>query len=246
MINRFYQDVICILTNEGKNLFAKQSNGIKFSKVGAVLFSDKNNSIKSAYEIGKNDGHFALKNITLQQLKNYTTIIYRNISYTLEGDIYIPDDYDLYNKALNDYNNLLPIQIAYGTNQNKEKYISYDFVLSTDLLTINRVADMNFDGLALVGLPFKQLSQESNIPIIEPQNLCLFAMFYFPKDTEKLQILHNQPKNVALNVEMQVDMGDPIQLEDLEFITNKGLEAKRPKRFLFGIHLTNDGLHNKG
>lgn len=84
MINRFYQDVICILTNEGKNLFAKQSNGIKFSKVGAVLFSDKNNSIKSAYEIGKNDGHFALKNITLEQLKNYTTVIYRNISYTLE------------------------------------------------------------------------------------------------------------------------------------------------------------------
>lgn len=246
MISRFYQDVICILTNEGKNLFTKQSNGIKFSKVGAVLFSDKNKSIKSAYEIGKDNGNYALKNLTLEQLKNYTTLIYRNISYSLEGDVYIPEDFDLYNEALDNYNNLLPIQLAYGTNKDNEKYISYDFVLSTNLLTINRVSDMNFDGLALVGLPYKQLAQEDKIPIIESQELCLFALIYFPKDTEKLQILHNQAKDVAFNVEMQIDMGDPIQIDKLEFITNKGLQPKRPERFLFGIHLTNDGLHNKG
>ena len=66
----FYKDVVCVITNEGKSLFVKQSNGIKFAKVGAVLFSDKNKSIKNAYELD-GDKHLLLKNISLKQLKNY-------------------------------------------------------------------------------------------------------------------------------------------------------------------------------
>ena len=57
----FYKDVVCVITNEGKSLFVKQANGIKFSKVGAVLFSDKNKSIKNAYDLD-GEKHLLLKN----------------------------------------------------------------------------------------------------------------------------------------------------------------------------------------
>jgi len=254
--NVFYKDVVCVITNEGKSLFVKQSNGIKFAKVGAVLFSDKNKSIKNAFDLDT-DEHLLLKNISLRQLQNYTTLIYRNISYTQEGNVYLPDSVHDYNNALSNPNNLLPIQIAYG---NKEeiideeteetqirKYMSYDLTLRTNSLSINRTTDMNFDGFAIVGLPYKPLDIEQNLPILQPQNYAVFAIVYFPKDNEKLQVLYNQPSVVAMNFEMHVWMDyTPLQLTKLKYITNKDLEPKNPKRFLYGIHLTNDGKHNKG
>ena len=54
----FYNDVKCIITNEGKSLFAKQSNGFKFAKVGAVLFSDIKGTIKDAYVKGGDEQRF--------------------------------------------------------------------------------------------------------------------------------------------------------------------------------------------
>ena len=43
--NKFYKDNVCIIPSEGRSLFVKQGSGIKFAKVGAVLFSDIKNSI---------------------------------------------------------------------------------------------------------------------------------------------------------------------------------------------------------
>jgi hypothetical protein len=250
----FYKDVVCVITNEGKSLFVKQSNGIKFAKVGAVLFSDKNKSIKNAYVLD-GDKHLLLKNISLKQLKNYTTLVYKNITYTQEGNVFIPENMTDYNNALSNPENLLPIQLAYGKkeigiDEDEEpiyqKFMSYDLVLKTNTLSVQRTSDMNFDGFAILGLPFKPLDIEQNLPIIVDQDYCTLALVYFPKDTEKLQVLYNQPSTVAMNYEIHVMMDNPILLDGLSYTTTKGLEPKNPKRFLYGIHLTNDGLHNKG
>ena len=68
----FYKSVECIVTNEGKNLFAKQANGVKFSKVGAVLFSDLRGTIKDAYNRGLTTNNSFLKKSTLLQLRGIT------------------------------------------------------------------------------------------------------------------------------------------------------------------------------
>lgn len=251
----FYNDVKCIITNEGKSLFAKQSNGVKFAKVGAVLFSDIRGTIKDAHDRG-GDEQRILKNLTLKQLKNYTTLIFSTISYTMEGSIYVPNDYSSYNKALEDANNLIPIQIAYGNKEDISvddeglqettytKYMSYDLLLKTNSLPINRVSDMNFDGFAILGLPFKSLSSDTYTKINIEQDFATIAIVYFPN--EKLQVLKNQSKNVAMNVEMHVFLDEPFNLKNLEYINDEGLEPKNPIRFINGLHLTNDGLHNRG
>ena len=254
----FYKSVECIVTNEGKNLFAKQANGVKFSKVGAVLFSDLRGTIKDAYIRSQTTNYSMLKNLTLKQLKNYTTLIYKNISYTMEGSVFIPDDTNEYSNALNNPNNLIPIQLAYGNRPNVvededgfeettyTKYMSYDLVLQTNLLSITKakMSDMNFDGYAILGLPFKTLSPEHSLKIIQPQDYAIIAIVYFPEN--KLQILHNQSSNVAMNVEMHVYMDEPINLTGLKYVNGKGLAPKNPIRFINGLHLTNDGLHDKG
>lgn len=251
----FYNDVKCIITNEGKSLFAKQSNGVKFAKVGAVLFSDVKGTIKDAYDKGGDEQRF-LKNLSLKQLKNYTTLIFSTVSYTMEGSIYVPNDYSAYNKALEDANNLIPIQIAYGNNENINvddeglqeitytKYMSYDLLLKTNSLPINSLSDMNFDGFAILGLPFKSLSSDTSTNINIEQDFATIAIVYFPN--EKLQVLKNQSKNVAMNVEMHVFLDEPYNLSGLGYIDNKGLVPKNTMRFINGLHLTNDGLHNRG
>ena len=174
----------------------------------------------------------------------------------MEGSIYVPNDYSAYNKALEDANNLIPIQIAYGNNENINvdneglqettytKYMSYDLLLKTNSLPINSLSDMNFDGFAILGLPFKSLSSDTSTNINIEQDFATIAIVYFPN--EKLQILKNQSKNVAMNVEMHVFLDEPYNLSGLGYIDNKGLVPKNTMRFINGLHLTNDGLHNRG
>lgn len=253
--NVFYKNVKLIITNEGKNLFVKQSNGIKFASVGAVLFSDKNKAIKNAYENSKDNDFSILRNITLEQLKKYTTLIYNKIPYNYEGSIFIPTDYNLYNSALDNLNNLLPLQISYNnikdTNEFeeifvKDKTLSYNLILQPSTLNISHLSDMSFDGLAILGRPFKPIITESNLPIIQKQELSVLALVYFPDENEKIQILMNQPNNVAFNINMEFKTDKPIHLDGLKFLTFERLEHKNPKKFLFGLHLANDGLNNKG
>ena len=49
-----------------------------------------------------------------------------------------------------------------------------------------------------------------------------------------------------MNVEMHVFLDKPYNLSSLGYIDNKGLVPKNTMRFINGLHLTNDGLHNRG
>ena len=74
-----YFDEECVFTDEGKAGVVKQNNGYKFSIVGAVLFSDKDNWVYGRY-LRKNllTRENYLHTITWEQLKKNTQIIYYN------------------------------------------------------------------------------------------------------------------------------------------------------------------------
>ena len=131
----FYRNVNCYFTNEGRTTFAKQNNGIKFSKLGAVVFSDKNNALINAI---KAENYIAINNITLKQLNDYTQLIFGNIKYEYNGDnTYTPSKTDDVNKSINTAQNYLQVEISYE-RKSEEDYISYDFTLKTDTLNIEK------------------------------------------------------------------------------------------------------------
>lgn len=247
----YYKNNVCIIPAEGRTLIAKQANGIKFAAVGAVLFSDVKNSIKSAYMSG-GEKQTILNNITLEQLQNYTTLVFKQVPYKMEGGLITPTNFDWYKNALESSSNLFPVQLAYGTETKQiegqdvtKKFLSYDFVLDPASVNIERIGDLNFDGFAILGLPYKPIASEVFSYIAKPQKFSILAFVYFPQDDQKFQILYTQPKNVAMNYEIHFYV-EPHELKGLSYITNKGLEPKNPQRFLFGLHKTNDGKHNRG
>ena len=248
----FYKNVKCVFTNEGKSIFAQQPEGIKFSKVGAILFSDTYKAIQNEYVTDNNLK--ILENFELRHMEKYTTLIYQNVNYTFNGSVYTPDNVDEYNNAYTDVDKLLPIQIAYGNdeilNEDEEitfdKYISYDLILKYNSLSINTTSNMNFDGFIIVGIPHKTTVEDTNKGLYKDQKFASLAIFYFPGENEKLEIVHTQSPYVAMNIELHVHMNDPIKLEDLKYVNYEEIELKKPLRFINGLHMVNDGLHDRG
>lgn len=243
----FYRNVNCYFTNEGRTTFAKQDNGIKFSKLGAVIFSDKNRSLITAI---KNDNIAAINNISLKQLNTYTQLIFRNVKYEYSNNTYTPVNTSDVDKAINDCINYLGVEISYD-NQSEENYFSYDFTLRTDSLNIdkNEYDDLNFDGFALLGIPYKSSSEETTINgLIEPQTPAVLAIIYFKDDTEKLQIVHNQPDVAAMTVELHISLEDEIYLGAIsEYVDTMGnpVENNIATRNLVGLRQVNDGQNNR-
>lgn len=248
----FYKNVKCVFTNEGKSIFAQQPEGVKFSKVGAILFSDTYKAIQNEYVTDNNLK--ILENFELRHMKKYTTLIYQKVDYSYNGSIFTPKNIDKYDSAYADVDKVLPIQIAYGNdeilNEDQEitydKYISYDLILRTNSLSVDTMANMKFDGFILVGLPHKTTTEDSNEALYKDQNFASLAIFYFPGENEKLEIVYGQLKEVAMNVELHIHMNDAIRLEDLKYVNYEEIELKKPLRFINGLHMVNDGLHDRG
>lgn len=243
----FYRNVNCYFTNEGRTTFAKQNNGIKFSKLGAVVFSDKNNALINAI---KAENYIAINNITLKQLNDYTQLIFGNIKYEYNGDnTYTPSKTDDVNKSINNAINYLNVEISYE-RKSEEDYISYDFTLKTDTLNIEKTDydDLNFDGFAILGIPYKQNSTDLYDNFIEAQSPTVLAIIYFEDENEKLQILHNQPDVAAMTVELHISLEDEIYLGAIgEYVDTMGnpVENNIATRNLVGLRQVNDGLTNQ-
>ena len=82
----FYQNAKFVITYEGRRNLVKQNNGLKYSIVGAVLFSDKNNVIK-AYS-----NNNALESISWKFLQEKTQIIFKDVQYDYVNGLYIPGE----------------------------------------------------------------------------------------------------------------------------------------------------------
>ena len=232
----FYNNVKSIITNEGKTLLHKQSSGIKVSKVGAILFSDTQEKIKNMFDNGMES------NITFDLLQSYTTLIYKGIKYSYDNGIYTPYDYKQYADAISYPNNYLPINISYGRNLDNQ-YASYDLILKKESLLIDSMQDLNFDGFAIVGFPFKSIKSDYN-QFTKQQKFSIFSLTYFPED--KLQILNNQNKIVSMNVELHLHIDDYIELSNLEYVDSDDTDIESSVKFKWGLHLTNNGLHDRG
>lgn len=244
--NGFYRNVNCYFTSEGRTTFAKQNNGIKFSKLGAVIFSDKNHSLINAI---KSDNIELIENITLKQLNNYTQLIFGNISYTYIGGTFTPVSSEAVDEAIKNPTKCLPVDISYE-RESDEDYFSYNFTLTTSAVNIeaNENDDFNFDGFALLGIPYKSTNVEHTQEFIEKQTPTILAIIYFEDDGEKLQILHNQPDVAAMSVEIHITLEDEICLDSIsEYVDSNGngVENNIATRNLVGLRQVNDGLTNR-
>ena len=244
----YYNDVECFFTNEGRTTFVKQANGIQFAKIGAVLFSDKNKYLLNALRF---ENETFLNNLSFKQLESYTQLIFTDIGYTYEAGVYTPKNYNLYNDALVTHNYLLDVGISYEGEEGENSF-SYNISLKTNSLNIdnNSSDDLNFDGIALIGVPYKPESFEYGLNgMIEEQTNTVLAIVYFKNDTEKLQIVHNQPSTVEFNTVINITLKDQIDLSKIKTTyvdsLNRPIEDKNVQmRNTLGLTKVNDGQTN--
>ena len=234
MENFLYKDVECIWAKETKNLFVKQSNGIKFSKVGAIFFNDDEKIIETYKDIIPNYSNYDLQHNIIDKL----SLICKNIEYTKVSDKifqnndfnadYTSNDFYLYkvNTKHNEENNSVIYEIDI-------KYNTFD-IINMDKNTIN------VDGIILYGLPFKSIQQDNANYYIN-QKYAVLSILYFPDkpgddaNMAKIKTIYNQQKNIVMCVQLNYILKDFINL-------NLGITDEKR---LNGFHLTNDGEHNR-
>ena len=246
MGNSVYNKVEYVFTDEGKECIFKQNNGMKYSIVGAVLFSDKNNWVKSKY-IRKHvvDGVVQpdksyLNTITWKTLQSNTQVIFKNVQYEFRGGYYVPDETQYTNATNNVIPHLIQVQEAFSTTKNMDgdpvHYVSYDVIIKKNTLNLLNLEniDFEFDGLALIGVPYKNDITDLNHPLIDNQDYSIVAISYFPD--EKIKVLHNQNKKLAFNIELH-----------LYLQKDNGIkwDEEAEEDLYHCLHFVNDGTSNK-
>lgn len=218
-MNTVYNTALCEFTDEGKSGLVKQSTGLMFSVVGAVLFSDYKNKIN----IEK------LNEVTWKYLQENTQIIFPKVTYNYEGGFYIPDEIKFKDAIKNPLNYLIPVKNSY----HKFK-MTYDVLVRPNTINIinTQNTDLLFDGVAILGVPYKQDKTDLDHPLIDEQSIFVLAVEYFPD--EKIKILKNQNKKLVFNIELHISLVDDVELE-IEYQNNMNA----------GLHKVNNGSTNK-
>lgn len=258
MGNSVYNKVEYVFTDEGKECIFKQNNGMKYSIVGAVLFSDKYNWVRSKYTrkhlingVVKEDKSY-LHTITWKTLQANTQVIFKNVQYEYRSGYYVPDETQYTNATNNVLSHLIQVQEAFSTTKNMDgdpvHYVSYDVIIQKNTLNLLNLEniDFEFDGLALIGVPYKNDITDLNHPLIDNQDYSIVAISYFPD--EKIKVLHNQNKKLAFNVELHLYLNDDkgIELVKWDEETQKYVpEEDEVKDLYHCLHFVNDGTSNK-
>lgn len=233
MENSLYNDVISVITDEGKECIIKQDTGNMFSVVGAVLIADKNNWLYTRYKrknIETQERY--LKTVTFKSLNEKVQVVYKGINYNNIDGLYITDE-----ETDIDYTkNLFEVQQSYSKKDDGTvKYVSYDVILSPNQTNISNSQneDNLFDAIGLIGLPYKINQTEINNNIIDKNKCFLFSIVYFP--TEKIKFLHNQHKKLVFNIETHYTVGDDLVLDKKDLY---------PENLELGLHQVNNGSTN--
>jgi len=260
MGNSVYNKVEYVFTDEGKECIFKQNNGMKYSIVGAVLFSDKYNWVRSKYskkhvkvvgdETIVTDKNY-LHTITWKTLQENTQVIFKNVQYEYRGGYYVPDETQYTNASNNVLSHLIQVQEAFSTTKNMDgapiHYVSYDVIIKKNTLNLLNLEniDFEFDGLALIGVPYKNDITDLYHPLIDYQDYSIVAISYFPD--EKIKVLHNQNKKLAFNVELHLYLNDDkgIELVKWDEETQKYVPDEEAKDLYHCLHFVNDGTSNK-
>ncbi|MBO7526296.1 MAG: hypothetical protein J6T74_00185 [Clostridia bacterium] len=260
MGNSVYNKVEYVFTDEGKECIFKQNNGMKYSIVGAILFSDKYNWVRGKYNrkhVKIVDGEEVvtdknyLHTITWKTLQANTQVIFKNVQYEYRGGYYVPNETQYTNASNNVLSHLIQVQEAFSTTKNMDgspiHYVSYDVIIKKNTLNLLNLEniDFEFDGLALIGVPYKNDITDLYHPLIDYQDYSIVAISYFPD--EKIKVLHNQNKKLAFNVELhlylQKDKG--IELVKWDEETQKYVPDEEAKDLYHCLHFVNDGTSNK-
>lgn len=253
-----YNKVEYVFTDEGKEGIFKQNNGMKYSVVGAVLFSDKYNWVKSKYirkhvkivdskEVITDKSY--LNTITWKTLQANTQVIFKNVQYEYKSGCYVPDEEQYNNASKNVISNLIQVQEAFSTTKNiKDEpvhYVSYDVIIKKNTLSLLNLEniDYEFDGLALIGVPYKNDIVDLNNPIIDSQDFFILSIAYFPD--EKLKVLHNQNKKLAFNIELHLYLNEDENFELVKWNEETQEYEDEVKDLYNCLHFVNDGTSNK-
>lgn len=261
MGNSVYNKVEYVFTDEGKECIFKQNNGMKYSIVGAVLFSDKYNWVKSKYTrkhvingVVKEDKSY-LNTITWKTLQANTQVIFKNVQYEYRGGYYVPDETQYTNATNNVLSHLIQVQEAFSTTKGENEkggtetlhYVSYDVIIKKNTLNLLNLEniDFEFDGLALIGVPYKNDITDLYHPLIDYQDYSIVAISYFPD--EKIKVLHNQNKKLAFNIELHLYLNDDKDFELVKWNeeTQEYEDDEESRDLYHCLHFVNDGTSNK-
>ena len=257
--NSVYNKVEYVFTDEGKEGIFKQNNGMKYSVVGAVLFSDKYNWVNEKYNrkyVKIVDGEEVvtdksyLNTITWKTLQTNTQVIFKNVQYEYNGGYYVPNEEQYNNASKNNISNLIQVQEAFSSTKSENEtlhYISYDVIIrknTLNLLNLENI-DYEFDGLALIGVPYKNDIVDLNNTIIDSQDFFILSLAYFPD--EKLKVLHNQNNKLAFNIELHLHLNEDkgVVLVKYDEDTQEYIVDEESKKLYHCLHFVNDGTSNK-
>ena len=116
-----------------------------------------------------------------------------------------------------------------------------------NLLNLENI-DYEFDGLALIGVPFKNDIVDLDNPIIDSQDFFILSLAYFPD--EKIKVLHNQNNKLAFNIELHLHLNEDKGIvfvkydkETQEYIVDE--DDEEHKKLYHCLHFVNDGTSNK-
>ena len=254
-----YNKVEYVFTDEGKEGIFKQNNGMKYSVVGAVLFSDKYNWVNGKYNrkhVKIVDGEEVvtdksyLNTITWKTLQANTQVIFKNVQYEYKGGYYVPNEEQYNNASKNNISNLIQVQEAFSSTKSENEtlhYISYDVIIKKNTLNLINLEniDYEFDGLALIGVPYKNDIVDLNNPIIDSQDFFILSLAYFPD--EKLKVLHNQNNKLAFNIELHLHLNEDtgVILVKYDEETQEYIVDEESKKLYHCLHFVNDGTSNK-
>lgn len=253
-MKEFYNDVTVTFCDEGKSCLVKQNTGLKYSVVGAILFSDNNGWVKKYYtrkenEDDENSSNF-LHKITYKKLIENTIPIFKSTTYpyTYKNNTFINSNLS---KILeNPLNSLFDVKCTYKKDNfnSNERYTKYNCEIGIKDNFVYNVDNTKceFDGIAILAIPYKPQDIHTDL-IFENQEPVIFALEYFP--TDKIYLLPNQEKLLKYNVELQLNLND--EIEDLSNVDIFYSDGETPAHSytsdycdIAGLHLVNDGSQN--
>lgn len=251
----------CVITRQGRANIYKQGNGFKYAITGYALFKDPNGWLykKCQKSVSNNETETdneqfdftCLREFTLDDVKKNLNVIFKNVTYTYNENMHIPNQAQ-YDKAwANVEQYIFPIQHAYKyisndaeENTNNNTYISYDVIINSKSIDVTDVSsDQTFDGIVFIAKPYKTEPQDDGLDILDPQKPVLFAIQYFPVD--KIMILKDQKERLVMNIELHISYACNENGEDIIVnVSDIMPDDYNTKGRVQGLHLANDSLTN--
>lgn len=230
-----------IFTDEGRNLLISQEGGIRFAVLGGLLIQGL--TPKENLE----DFYDTYRHLTLETLLEGDDVMLglRGIDYVSRGNGNVaPSDKDAYNAALNEIQNHL-----YGTyympnrelqSDSGSHYGTYEFSFETSDFAWDRVNDVSFGMIALIGKQYAE-TNDAVFNVDNTQKPVIVGLAQLPGTYDGtvfeggIQFLKEQENFTAFKLQIQFTLTD----QDTE---NTSITDKNYLEMTAKMSIVNDGL----